>query len=147
MHHLGDRHNPKGHCKRQVCLASLVVSLVYLDSTLSFFLMTSVVAILFSVAQRLNIRLYLPAEGKSNDPLHHLMVVCGHPYSSGRSIPQPHACCFYEHVRPSRGVDAWDVAHECTILKFLHHHRIASGGDERRRQHRLISRKLHCNRE
>ena len=65
------------------CVAqALKVSQVCLDSTLSIFLMTSVLDILFSVAQRSNTLRYLAAEGKAKGPLHHLMVVCGQPYSA-----------------------------------------------------------------
>ena len=68
------------------------VSLVCLDSTFSFFLMTSVLTILFSVAQRSNtLRYLLLLRAK-------LRVECGHPYSSGWCTPQPHARCFYVFV-------------------------------------------------
>ena len=83
------------------CVAqALAVNLVCLDSILGFFLMTSVLAILFSVVQRSSTLCYLTTEGNANGPLHHLMVVCGHPYSFGRPMPQMHVCCFYEHVLP-----------------------------------------------
>ena len=70
---------------------------------------------------------FLSAEGKPKDPLHHLMVLGGQPYSYGRSVhaPAAHVCCFYEHVHVVV-VDAWGVAHECTIVKFLQHRRIES---------------------
>ena len=102
------------------------VSLVCLDSTLSFFFMTSVMTILFSVAERSNTLRYIAAEGKAMSSLRHLMVVRSHPYCSCMSMPHSHVCCFYEHVRPSWVVDAGDVAHECTMPTFLHHHRIES---------------------
>ncbi len=43
------------------------ISLVCLDSTLSFFLVVSVESVLFSVAHSSNIFRYLPTEGKSSD--------------------------------------------------------------------------------
>ena len=116
------------------CVAqALSVSLVRLDSTLTFFLMASAITFLFSVAQRSNTLRYLPVEGIARRS-------CSHPYCSCLSKPQPHVFCFYEHVSPSRVVDAWDVAHECTILKCLHHHRIPASSWVERRSCRSILR-------
>ena len=103
-----------------------------LDSTLSLFLMTSVVTLLFSVSQISNTLRYLPAEGKAKGPLRHLMVICIHPYSSSRryvvSINVP--------VQVELGCSA--RMHHYTEVSSSSPDRVLSC-DERRTQHSVLS--------